>query len=101
MDTLYQPAEAGSEVPLGCMVKKACHYSALTGPLSAADKGRSMSDLLLKISCHPFWLFLSYPYLAENLFILYIPLTSLILNLVHFLASFALDVLYLFFISVP
>ena len=58
-----------------------------------------MSDLLLKISCHPFWLFLSYPYLAENLFILYIPLTCLILNLVHYLASFALDVLYLFFIS--
>jgi len=51
---LSQPADAGNELPLGCMVKRACRYLALTGFLSATDKGgvhwRSLSNLFVKIS---------------------------------------------------
>lgn len=39
MGILSQPASAEREVPLGCMVKKACHYLALAGLLSATDEG--------------------------------------------------------------
>lgn len=37
--TLSQSAVAETEVPLGYMAKKVCHYLTLTGLLSATDKG--------------------------------------------------------------